>query len=264
MRKSLFARKMFLEGLENRTMLAGNVTAFVDDGDLIVRGNAANNGVAIHQTGAGEYVVSGFALNGATKVNGGSNPVVLSGVTGDVIVDLQAGDDVLVVGNNASARQALANQLSDGDAGTLPASPEDADDGVHANKTGITGDLIIQAGDGNDGVGLNVDVDGATRVDLGIGSDELIARNSNFDGDVTLDAGAGNDIVTLANIRAMNGIFANLGGGNDRLNATGVRAGGLAAYGGAEPITFSSLTCAPRKIPYCSAALATTPFAPTP
>ena len=112
------SRGLSLEPCERRALLAGNVTALVDDGSLVIAGDAAANGVAIQQTNTGRYVVTGFDLDGATTVNGGSAPVVLDGVTNDVVVDLRDGDDALVVSNSAANLQALAASVSAGAAGT--------------------------------------------------------------------------------------------------------------------------------------------------
>jgi len=175
-------RQCAVESLENRALLAGNVTAIVDDGSLVVRGDVAGNGVAIHQTDIGRYVVTGFDLGGATTVNGSSSPQIFNGVTADIVVDLQGGDDVLVMSNNAATRQSLADEASGGTAGTIAASPEPLTTNVSPGQVGVPRNLLIQTGDGNDGVGLNVKAlnasGGSARVDTGAGMDRVSVKNS--------------------------------------------------------------------------------------
>ncbi len=76
-------------------MLAGDVLAVVDDGNLIISGDAESNQIAVDQSdlAAGEVRISG--LDGTT-INGEAGPVVLPGVTGDVEADLDDGDDVVI------------------------------------------------------------------------------------------------------------------------------------------------------------------------
>jgi hypothetical protein len=85
-------RRLNLEQLEARQMLAGDVTVSVVGGDLSIVGDSADNFLGITATGtAGEYVVAGTN----TTVNGGGAPVTVSGVTGDVTIQLHDGFDGL-------------------------------------------------------------------------------------------------------------------------------------------------------------------------
>ena len=70
-----FARRLSLESLETRNLLAGNVLATVNSGDLIIRGDNLSNTVSLVRVGTGSFRVTGFASNGqATKINGGTAP----------------------------------------------------------------------------------------------------------------------------------------------------------------------------------------------
>ena len=94
-------RSLFVESLEPRAMLAGNVNAFVEGGTLFVRGDNQDNLVLIEQVGDGKYAVTGFdfadggiagAQAGPTRINGEANgTVAVEGATGDVNVDLRRG-----------------------------------------------------------------------------------------------------------------------------------------------------------------------------
>jgi hypothetical protein len=84
-------RSLGLESLEARRVMAGNVTAAVVGGDLVITGDGAANEVRIHQV-LGRLVVEG--LNG-TKINGGNKDKF--GANTDVRVDLNGGLDKLTV-----------------------------------------------------------------------------------------------------------------------------------------------------------------------
>jgi hypothetical protein len=83
-------------------MLAGNVTVDVsDNGDLVVIGDDNPNAVAIDGTGvAGGYVIEGTSgtnvfFNG--QLQGGA--FIVAGATGNILVDLNGGDDTLGINN---------------------------------------------------------------------------------------------------------------------------------------------------------------------
>src|SRR2546430_2527120 len=86
-------RMLFVEQLEGRAMLAGIVTASVDGGgNLILRGDGADNGVVISQTGPGSYLVTGIdTTGGATTINHDVD-ATFTGVTGNFDIDLKKGD----------------------------------------------------------------------------------------------------------------------------------------------------------------------------
>ena len=89
MKRTLFRkyRRLRLESLEPRQMLAGDVTVSVTGGNLSIVGDSEMNRITITATTtAGEFVVEGSN----TTVNGGLSATV-SGVVGDVTIDL--GDD---------------------------------------------------------------------------------------------------------------------------------------------------------------------------
>jgi hypothetical protein len=130
--------------LESRQLMAGNVTAEVRDGHLIVLGDDAANGVEIVGTGrAGEYLVIGHARAGAaTTIGGAVGPRLVTGVTGRVDVRLGAGDD-----------------------------------GIEIHNLTINGDLMVDGQQGNDTVIVG-DKLGTTRVGV-----NLILIDSHIAGD---------------------------------------------------------------------------------
>ena len=84
-----------VELLEQRTLLTGNVTAAFSHGDLVLRGDDADNVVAIVNEG-GNLVIRGSS---GTTVNGSSGDFVAivgsSRIHDDLRVDLRGGNDTL-------------------------------------------------------------------------------------------------------------------------------------------------------------------------
>jgi len=127
--------------LESRIALAGNVTAVVAGGNLIIRGDNAGAAITLSQPGPGQITVTGQD----TTVNGSAAPVTLSSVKRDVRVFFGDGDDSLTFDEGAPLTVA-GNLFVDGGSGsntvTVGASgPFAAAAGVAALNVG--GDLTI-------------------------------------------------------------------------------------------------------------------------
>ncbi len=89
-------RKLRFESLENRQMMAGDVTAAVAGGVLTITGDTAANDISLLPTGiANTFLVRG---NNGTTVNMAAGFLAV-GVTSDVTIDLDDGDDILSVNN---------------------------------------------------------------------------------------------------------------------------------------------------------------------
>jgi hypothetical protein len=91
-------RRLAFESLECRRALAGNVLASVSasSGSLQITGDDASNAVEIHGTGIpGEVLVTPIEgqTGQPTTVNGGSTPILLTGVTGGLGVGMRQGND---------------------------------------------------------------------------------------------------------------------------------------------------------------------------
>jgi hypothetical protein len=93
-------RRCVFESLENRRLLAGDVTARIVKGDLVITGDKLDNGITIvGGATAGTVVVTGINAGGsATNVNGTTNgAVTLTGFTGDLKIKMKAGNDVVTI-----------------------------------------------------------------------------------------------------------------------------------------------------------------------
>jgi hypothetical protein len=152
---------MYFERLEDRQLMA--VTTSLAGGSLTITGDSAADDIAIVGTArAGELVVYG---NNGTFVNGTQNGLVtISGVSGDVTVDLNGGNDVLSMDSTYIA-------------GAITINTGDGDDSVTLGAHSVVSparDLAVNTGAGNDRVSelqYAVYVGGAHAVDLGAGDD---------------------------------------------------------------------------------------------
>src|SRR3954465_6274485 len=97
-------RSCAFESLEDRSLLAGDVTASILNGNLLISGDKFANGITLAPgTAANTVVVTGVnAGMGATNVNGASNgAVTLSGFTGSLTIRMKGGNDnVTITGLN--------------------------------------------------------------------------------------------------------------------------------------------------------------------
>lgn len=104
-------KRLAVERLENRELMAGNVTAAVQGGFLVVTGDTADNGVTIDYIQASNsYQVIGTTPSGgtATTINSldtsvPANAQVFTGVTKGLKITLNAGNDNLVFGAATSS-----------------------------------------------------------------------------------------------------------------------------------------------------------------
>lgn len=224
MRKS---RKLNVENLERRAMLAGNVSVAVDGDTVVITGDNASNGVAVEQLDHGRYFISGFSLNGSpTRINGQTSGRIVSGIR-NFDVDLNRGYDIFVMSNSAWRRNDLAQNLSGGTAGHIQTSPEARNTNTtHFTTTRVLGDVVIDLDEGNDGVGIGARigtrdshghiVDGVLDINGGDGADRVIADRTEAFDDMLYDMGSGNDTVQANVARVGDFLFANLGDGHDR------------------------------------------------
>ncbi|MBN1910986.1 MAG: hypothetical protein JW818_14670 [Pirellulales bacterium] len=203
-----------------------NVTVEVVNGNLVITGDEANNLVRVYRDENGNYVVDGrlmFHTCGTSSaqtrfltpnlINSQDEPVVFTGVTGDVIISTGDGDDEITVEGQ------------------------------------IDGNLIIDTGDGNDIVTLwNVSTTGDLTVDTGSGDDRLtssallpvggidyvppIEAYRRIDGDVTIKIGDGDDQVSVSHMVHAGDLKILLDGGNDKLSLVDVHVTGTARLDG--------------------------------
>lgn len=191
-------RTLALESLEDRSLLAGNVSVDVAGGHLIVRGDNECNGLVIVQLDSGEYAVAGFEHDGApTTVNGGTDPVIVRGVRGNFDIHLRGGDDLLGIGNDVDLLIDLAGQLGFDD--TIPDPGTIGLDEIPDIQLRVPKSLIVHTQDGEDGVAVVADVRYDAIIHTGKHSDGIALAESNIGDDVILRTLAGEDGILVEN-----------------------------------------------------------------
>lgn len=148
-------RRLAVEALEERFLLAGNVTAAFKSGDLVVRGDARDNQIVITQPAAGRLRVTGLE---GTTINGRGS-FELPGRANDVELRLQQGgtDQIAILGaidvpGHLRARLGGGTFLLDGSSGPVRIG-EDLrvrsgrnGDMTIRNDVRVAGDTAIEAG----------------------------------------------------------------------------------------------------------------------
>jgi hypothetical protein len=98
--------RLTLEPLENRQLLAGNISIETSDGNLVILGDALSNRISIRQTGLGQFTVTGndgeqFRTPGGLYQK---TPVKVANVRGGLLVSLASGNDSVQIQGLGSSR----------------------------------------------------------------------------------------------------------------------------------------------------------------
>ena len=212
MNKTSTARRLQVETLENRELMAGNVNVSMSNGNLFITGDANPNHVQVRQSSPGVYSISGVMLGGsATKING-YNGVTASGVTGNVSVSLGGGSDQLDFGTG-DARQINVP-------GTLTIDMGTGNDWTYVRDVKTGGNLTVYTGTGQDrthinnaNVGNNLFVLDPSAVNSG-DSDLTTVLTSRVKGQMQFMSRGGADSVEIQS-STCDSVYADLGAGND-------------------------------------------------
>lgn len=203
----------------------GNVSAAVFGSHIVLNGDNSNNGVVVYLNDAGWVTVAGL---GDTTVQGSSSPWVVEGLTaigGDLRVNLQGGDDALVVdGVNVGRHLAVtaagndhffANDVTV--ARNLDYRSNSGDNTIVLQDSNVGSLARINTGSGSDAVySYNTTVSGRTVLSTRAGADLFVAGNSTFGGNASFDAGTEDDQMAVLGETAFNGRLTIDGrGGND-------------------------------------------------
>jgi hypothetical protein len=153
-------RKLGFQQLENRLTMAGNVIASVASHSLYLTGDSRANNLEIIQVGNGQYQVTG---KDGTTINGQPQKT-FSGVTADLIVNLNGGNDTLKIGyyaENVTVPTTIFNR-------DVKVNLGSGDDQLYIYHTNINDDVTINAGSGADQVYLRYSRVGFANMDSGI------------------------------------------------------------------------------------------------
>ncbi len=247
-------KKLRMESLEQKNLLAGDVAVSVLGGDLFLEGDAADNNVEL----VGTATPGEFLLNGAgTTFDGSAGPLTVTGVTGNVSVDFSDGGsnrvqlgeavdtlnlsgDVSILGGAGSETLNITNSVISGDVRFLD-SAGGYGGNVSATDTTITGDLTSESVAEFSDIGLlRSTVDGSVRLvsegtgitqsvldftEATIGEDVRFRSNADiaeteFDGvvvgdDVVLRSAEGDDLVNIIASTIDDDLYITTGAGID-------------------------------------------------
>jgi hypothetical protein len=241
------SRRLRLEWLEKREVLAGNVLAAVVAGDLVITGTNGPNGVRVAEVGVNTFKVTGLGAGGPTTINGAAS-ATLGGVTDDININLLLGNDVLQVDRiailgdlhvdtNGGADHAKITRAAI--RGNLLVETKGGNDTVWIENTtvgglpGVVGGAAnIETGEGADQVTiLRLTTAGGAHVNTGIGNDTLSVRDSAF-ANLNIATGDGADTAHLTRVAARNNIGVDMGDNADKLVATRCTAASVDLKGG--------------------------------
>ena len=215
------------EGLEDRTLLAGNVTAALVGDTLFIVGNVTDNNIQLgHNGGTGEIQVDVYDNNETLTVIGGStidsNTGTFSGVN-NIVVRGGAGDDFVRI-NRVDINGNLLVNGGIGDDEVFLAGGE--------GNSGIGGSAIIYGDSGDDFINVdNIDIGGIFKVFGGLGSDGIEVDGNYVGSSAGIYGGAGNDSICFEN-NYTEGIVLVAGGlGRDEAYFGGNLQGGSRALG---------------------------------
>src|SRR5215510_10042589 len=93
--RNTIERRFGFERLENRVLLAGDVTAAVVAGTLELDGDSSGNALQIWKVGTDTWKVQGLG----TAINGSNSVFIAAGVTNGISAALDAGNNFLKVFN---------------------------------------------------------------------------------------------------------------------------------------------------------------------
>ncbi|MFN0017563.1 MAG: tandem-95 repeat protein [Pirellulaceae bacterium] len=213
-KKRIAARRRILglEHLERREVLAGNVTAALQGGNLFINGDNLGNDITVSRNGFNNIIVRG---NGTT-VNGQAS-VTLNNFNRSIIADLNGGDDVI------SFERSVDNLFTIW--GGLTVRTAGGNDRVNFTDTAVQGLLFIDTGSGNDQVnatagvrGRGLQANGVASILTGAGNDVVSFDRSQFVKTTSILLETGNDNLFVSNSTSFKTTILNGGLGFDRLD----------------------------------------------
>jgi len=201
----------FIEFLESRLVLAGNVTATAVGGELVIEADRRANGLYIDAgPGPDQIRITGDRFTG---INGAASPVVFSGVRSLRMTLGRADDRVSIDG--IYLQGGLTLDLGRGA------------DVVTLSRTTVGGQLIVNGGGNEQGGDDRLQFEavhsrGAVKINSGSRPLAASLRNSEFDQDSDFQSGNGADTLNIFQSTFAGRFVAQTGGGADTvaLNAS--------------------------------------------
>ncbi len=178
---------LHVEALEDRQLLAGNVTAtLAAGGDLTIRGDNASNSVILEV-----FEDRTFELRGLSSTTIDAEDFAGRTLNGNVRVQLRGGDDVFELSGNSTIDVLENVRISD----------SDGDDTFKFFRVEMGGQLTIRAGKGDDRLTFFDATAEKMNFNLGQGNDTqtmvLLNSSRRVADQAIIKTGSGNDDITL-------------------------------------------------------------------
>lgn len=239
------------ESLEDKVLLAGGVSAMVRGGDIIIRGDDADNKIEVRANAEGGISVFGLE---ETTINGTVGPVELMANTtvpddirvvlgnGDDLVRIEGidvGDDVRVVAGSGSDAVGFFDANIGGSVAVIGSR---GSDDVSIDATTIGDKLKVSLSKGQDTLGIDAStVSGRARIVGGSGEDRVAVRQSTMGDNVVVVSGSGSDAIGLKDAQIDGRAVVRTGSGDDTLAAIdSVFAADVRGNGGSNDDTLGS------------------------
>lgn len=182
-----------LDRLEQRQMMAGDVSVQVTGGDLRITGDELGNGIEINQVGNGQYRVVGLYLDGSQTTVNGQASFLAQGVSDDFTIRMRGGGDYVRVYESAvNVPDDMRIELGDGN------------DRVYLDRLSVGDDLTILGQEGNDVFYINrLDVGtqrshGDFQLNMGDGINIMEVYGASIRRNTTITGGRNEDFVEMA------------------------------------------------------------------
>jgi hypothetical protein len=195
-------RQCKFETLENRRVLAGNVTAALSHGSIVIKGDNFDNSITVTSGGLNRITVTGNTVNGLmTSVNGTPNgSVTIPDVTKGMKIKMGLGNDVVTVNSVTINGKSYIKGGAGLDTITVNTSTFNSKfdvaggagaDHITLMGTSVAGRSIVTGGANPDHVTLTSSNFGRLAVGLGLGDDNLSISNTSVTTETALNGGRG-------------------------------------------------------------------------
>ncbi len=208
-------RTLSFQQLEDRRLMAGDVSVVVKNGTINITGDNKDDAIVIEQVGSGQYKIFG-TTGGNTTINKQSTPQTFTGVTGDFNIDLKGGnDDVDFENVNFGQAVTLPRNLTIKDVGN---------DVMNVNNVNVLGNVSLTGGSGNRVISFdNTAISGGFSANLGSGGTILYFINASVGSptvnagknDTSIKLGNGGSIVEIFNAKFERDLTANMSSNNN-------------------------------------------------
>lgn len=231
-------RKLGLQPLENRELMAGDVAGIMAGTTLELTGDAKDNQIEVVQVAANTIEVIG---HGGTTVNGNASDLFVFSALENIQAEMNDGDDQVAFENLSlpgsldvsTGRGHDDVKVHRGRANLATVNTGEDNDVVRFHSVNIDDRTSIETENGADKVNVYQLRTGELDVMTGYDNDKVDLERVGAGGMIQVGTDEGHDVVNMTNVRAQ-GILVDNGIGNDRDTMRRVRAGQIDVYTGSD------------------------------